>query len=154
MPISPEEFQILLPLAAEWAQDQESGILRNGTELRDDQISDAGRAGVAHPERIRLLRVAAVPLPANPALARAAAEVGLINPNTIGMALRYGIFLRADHWDDRLTFVHECVHTSQYERLGGFQAFLGRYLTECATIGYPAAPMEQEAILTSTAIVG
>ena len=34
---------------------------------------------------------------------------------------------------------------AQYERFGGFRLFLERYLHECITIGYPAAPLEQEA---------
>ncbi len=70
------------------------------------------------------------------------------------MALRYGIYLRSDHWNHRSTIVHECVHTAQYERLGGFLPFLRQYLQECVTIGYPAAPMEQEAILTAAQMVG
>ena len=50
--------------------------------------------------------------------------------------------------------MHELVHTSQYERLGGFEAFLKQYLYECITIGYPAAPLEQEAILMAEELCG
>ena len=39
--------------------------------------------------------------------------------------------------------VHELGHTAQYERLGGFEPFLRQYLSQCLTIGYPEAPMEQ-----------
>jgi hypothetical protein len=42
--------------------------------------------------------------------------------------------------------VHELVHTSQYEKLGGFLPFLRKYLLQLINIGYPDAPMEQEAI--------
>jgi len=59
--------------------------------------------------------------------------------------LRYGIFIRSDCWGERRLVVHELVHTWQYERLGGFRPFLQQYLHECITIGYPAAPLEQEA---------
>ena len=38
------------------------------------------------------------------------------------------------------------LHTAQYERLGGFRAFLKTYLTECIELGYPNSPLEQEAI--------
>jgi len=41
--------------------------------------------------------------------------------------------------------VHELAHVAQYERFGGFRPFLEQYLHECITIGYPAAPLEQEA---------
>lgn len=78
---------------------------------------------------------------------RAAAEVTqLITSRTAGLTLRYGIYVRSDCWDDRQLLIHELVHTSQYERLGGFQQFLRKYLDECLAIGYPAAPMEQEAV--------
>ena len=50
--------------------------------------------------------------------------------------------------------VHELVHTFQYERLGSVEAFLAQYLQECLTIGYPAAPLEQEAILTTARVCG
>lgn len=72
--------------------------------------------------------------------------MALITPNTCGLSLRYGILIRDDHWNNRETLVHELVHTSQYERLGGHQQFLGEYLTECFNHGYPNAPLEQEAI--------
>ena len=69
----------------------------------------------------------------------------LISPCTIGLTLRYGIFIRGDHWDSRRLVVHELAHTMQNVRLGNIKAFLRRYLHECITIGYPAAQMEQEA---------
>jgi hypothetical protein len=153
MALSPEQFQTLLPAAARWAEEQESAILGQGVPLSATQTDDAREAGVSHPEKIRLLKVPSVPLPKDPSLAAAATAIQLITPGTIGMALRYGIFLRQDHWADRLTFVHECVHTAQYERMGGFLPFLSQYLMECVRIGYPAAPMEQEAIRTAASIV-
>ncbi len=72
-------------------------------------------------------------------------EWNLISPCTIGLTLRYSIFIRDDHWGQRRLVVHELAHTMQYERLGSIEAFLKQYLHECITIGYPAAPMVQEA---------
>jgi hypothetical protein len=46
------------------------------------------------------------------------------------------------------------VHTAQYERLGGIVPFLRKYLFECVTIGYPQAPMEQEAIRVAAQACG
>jgi hypothetical protein len=48
--------------------------------------------------------------------------------------------------------LHELVHTAQYERLGGIVAFLRKYLSECATSGYRAAPLEEEAIAVAQRI--
>jgi len=50
-----------------------------------------------------------------------------------------------DHVLRRLV-VHELAHTAQRERLGRVLPFLQQYLRECVTLGYPAAPLEQEAI--------
>ena len=78
-------------------------------------------------------------------------STNLINPLTHGLTFRYGIFIRADYWNQRPLLVHQLVHTSQYERLGGFEGYLRPYLLECITPpGYPLGPMEQEAVTTAT----
>ena len=147
--ITQEQFKMLLPLACSWAEEQERIILRDGVSLSPTQTTDALKLGVAHPEIVRLLKVARVPIPEHPALRAAADATQLISPRTEGLTLRYGIFIRADCWGDHRLVFHELVHTLQYERLGGFQQFLQQYLYECITIGYPAAPMEQEAVTTT-----
>lgn len=140
---------MLLPLACAWAEEQERAILRDGVPLTPAQNADARKIGVAHPERVRLLSVSDVPIPEHPALRAAAEATQLISPLTAGLTLRHGIFIRADCWGERRLVFHELVHTLQYERLGGFQQFLQQYLYECITIGYPAAPLEQEAVTTT-----
>jgi hypothetical protein len=148
--ITPQQLEMLLPLACAWAVGQERAIVQSGVALNESQLADARRVGVAQPERVRLLRVAQIPVPTAPALAAAARATNLINPLTHGLTLRYGIFIRADCWNQRPLVVHELIHTSQYERLGGFEGFLRPYLLECITPpGYPYGPMEQEAITTA-----
>jgi hypothetical protein len=151
--ISQAQFEMLLPLACRWAEEQEHNILQKGTPLSLAQEADARSIGVAHTARVRLLKVTDVPIPEHPALRAAAVATNLISPNTIGLTLRYGVFIRQDFWNDRKLIVHELVHVSQYERLGGFSPFLAKYLHECITIGYPAAPMEQEAVNTAARLV-
>ena len=75
--------------------------------------------------------------------------IEFLTPATRGLALQYGIFIRSDCWRERTLIAHELVHTAQYERLGGILPFLRKYLFECVTIGYPEAPLEQEAIIQS-----
>ena len=70
----------------------------------------------------------------------------LITPSTVGLTVRYGIFIHSDFSDDRCLIIHELVHTSQYEKLGGFLPFIRKYLLQLINIGYPDAPLEQEAI--------
>ena len=150
--ITQEQFKMLLPLACAWAEEQERVILREGVPLTLAQTTDAVKIGVAHPERVRLLSVGRVPIPEHPALRAAAEATRLISPRTGGLTLRYGVFIRSDCWSDRRLIFHELVHTLQYERLGGFQEFLQQYLHECISIGYPAAPMEQEAVTTTATL--
>ena len=44
--------------------------------------------------------------------------------------------------------------TSQYEKLGGFLPFLRKYLLQLINMGYPEAPLEQEAIKMAEKICG
>lgn len=143
--ISPQGFETLLPLACAWAEEQERLILEKGMGLTEAQMADARRIEVAFPERVRLLEVKQIPLPEHPELRAAAQETGLISPDTAGLTLRYGIYIRSHSWGVHTLVVHELVHVKQYEQLGGFMAFLRKYLWECLTIGYPETPMEQEA---------
>ena len=143
--LAPQQFETLLPLACAWAAEQERVILQSGVALTEAQIADARRVGVTRPERVRLLRIPDIPTPRHPALAAAAEATSLISPFTLGLTLRYGIFIRDDHWGQRRLVVHELAHTMQYERLGSIELFLQQYLHECITIGYAEAPMEQEA---------
>ena len=131
--ITPEQFELLLPLACQWAAAQEQRICSHGQALSDAQGADARLAGVAEPERVRLLYVPEIPIPENPALR---------------------IFIRSDCRFNRAMVVHELGHTAQYERLGGFESFLRQYLSQCLTIGYPEAPMEQEVISLAARICG
>lgn len=147
--ITQEQYKVLLPIACAWAEEQESIILRYGVPLSPAQTADAVKIGVAHPEKVRLLKVTRIPTPDRRDLCTAADATQLIYPFTRGLTFRYGIFIRADCWGDRQLVFHELVHTLQYERLGGLQQFLQQYLHECITIGYPAAPMQQEAVQTT-----
>ncbi|CAN5828498.1 hypothetical protein BH09VER1_BH09VER1_42190 [soil metagenome] len=142
----------VLPLATRWAEREEQRILQHGVPLSESSLSDARSMGVSYPNRIRLLKVDCVPAPQNPLLRWAGRQTGLISPATAGMALRYGIFIRSDCWNNRHIIAHECAHTAQYERLGSLSAFLAQYLRECLLVGYPAAPLEQEAIERCAAI--
>jgi hypothetical protein len=138
------EFEQLLPLAIEWATAEEARVLTEGVALSPNELADARAAGVREPGRIRLLRVESVPVPANPQLRAAAETVHFLTPETRGLTLRYGIFVRWDCWQDRHLLAHEFGHTAQYERAGSIGAFLQEYLMQCLTIGYANSPMELE----------
>ena len=140
------DFNKILPLACQWVEEQERLILNKGVPLSEEFLIYASKVGVNHPDRIRILSVNPIPIPENPILKEACNQTQLISSFTAGLTLRYGIFVRSDFFHDRRLYVHELVHVAQYERLGGIQQFLQQYLYEVLTIGYPEAPMEQEAI--------
>jgi len=154
MPLTPEMFGAVLPLAVAWAEGGERYIIDNGTELTEEQKEDARLAGVRHVDKIRLCRVPQIARPHEGLLEQANDIVKLVTPDTWGLTLGYGIFIRNDGWGNRKLLVHECVHVSQYENLGGIGAFLTKYLDECIRFGYPQAPMEQQAVHTAERICG
>jgi hypothetical protein len=135
----------LLPLAVDWASEQEARILRDGVPLSAQQIADAKEAGVAQPESVRLLQVDAIPAPAHPILKAACNAINFLTSAPRGLTLNYGIFVRRDSAQDRHLLLHELAHISQYERLGGMVPFLRKYIFECFTLGYQRAPLELEA---------
>lgn len=134
----------LLPLACAWAKRQESIILKTGVPLSPSLAITAKKMGIAYPDRVRLRAVRRVP-PSNWLLRWLGELLGVVSDQTIGMTLRYGIFIRDDHWADPRLLIHELGHVIQYERFGGFRPFLKQYLHECLNPGYPLGQLEQEA---------
>ena len=134
----------ILPFVCAWANKQECTILNAGVPLSAGQACAAKKLDVQYPERVRLRAVGQVP-PLNWLLRGAGERLGVVSRETIGMTLRYGIYIRKDHWSDRRLLIHELAHVAQYERLGGFSPFLTQYLEECINPGYPLGPLEQEA---------
>ncbi len=136
--------EVFLPVACAWAKWHESLILKKGVPLAAAQLKLARDMGILHPEQSRLLAVPRIP-PMNRLLRSIGEKLGFVSGQTIGMTLRYGIYIRQDHWGDRRLLVHELAHVAQYERMGGFRAFLAQYLQECINPGYPLGNLEQEA---------
>jgi hypothetical protein len=140
-----EELEELLPLAAQWVTEQRQRALCEGVPLSERELADAREVGVKNPERVRLLRVETIPVPAHPMLRAAAVSMKFLPAAPRGLALDHAIFVRADFWRDRSLIAHELAHTAQYQRLGGILPFLRTYISQCATVGYSNAPLELEA---------
>ena len=139
------DLNVLIPLACQWVESKEKEILRRGQSLSDELKAFAGKIGIKHPEKVRILVVDTMPLPEHPMLQQACKETGLISENTAGLTLSYGILLRKDCISELRIYKHELAHVLQYEQLGGIKQFLSKYLSEVLTYGYPSAPMELEA---------
>jgi hypothetical protein len=150
MSITPELLQQLLPSAIKWARDGEDFIMKHGREPEPAEESDATLAGVRFPNKIRVCVVPHIPRPVDGALGQANQAIGLVTDRTGGLTLNYGIFIRQDCAGDAALLFHEFVHVGQYERLGDFEGFLPKYLDECVRFGYPNAPLECEAVESTT----
>jgi hypothetical protein len=136
----------LHPLVSAWVEDQERLILEQGVGLSEPELRIATRAGVLHPERVKLLAVAKTPLPEEKMLRRAAQAFGFVSEMTDGLTAGYGFFVRESRRHDPTLVAHELAHVAQYERFGGIPAFVARYLAEINENGYDAAPLELEAV--------
>ncbi len=132
----------IAPAASRWATEQERHILKKGQPLAGEALAFANDLAITRPEEIRVLEVKSVPLPAPRPLVKLAARWGLPVFEPAGMALGRGIYLLNSN--SRL-LRHELVHVAQYQRLGGIEPFLRRYLTECLIHGYLGSPLEAEA---------
>jgi len=150
--LMPEQIRAILPVACAWGERFEGYALASGVALIPDQMQDARAAGVAHPEKIRLARIAAIPYPQEGVLAEVNLVLGFDPRSAVGLTLRYGIFIVEGSLGDRNVLAHEFAHVAQYERLGGIQGFLERYLSQCAAHGYQNAPLELEALDASKRI--
>ena len=134
----------LLPKAIDWAEKQSAEICSSGMALTEREKRIAIAVGVTNPEKIRISIVSSIPIPDDPMLQKVAIETGLLGPDTTGLTLGYGIYLRADQNSDQL-LSHECRHVYQYETFGSIRGFMPIYLQQIAQYGYEDAPLEVDA---------
>lgn len=128
--IDQEKFERLAPLAYQWAKQQEAYILQHGARLGAHQLADASRAGVQDPDRVRILVVDRIPLPDDQELADAARRAQIITDASRGVAIGYGIIIRADSWQNRELLLHQLVHVAQCERCGSLESYVSEYLRD------------------------
>lgn len=140
-----QELPRLLPKAVAWAEVESARFLQSGKSLDASQCALARAAGVRHPERVRVARVDSIPRPGDPQLREAAAQVGLLGPDTVGLALGYAVLLKTGFADDAEVLAHELRHVRQYECYGSIKAFLSVYLPQLVQFGYAQAPLEVDA---------
>lgn len=144
--IDQEKFERLAPLAYQWAKRQEAYILQHGAPLAAHQLADAGRAGVENPGRVRVLVVDRIPLPDDEELAEAARRAQIITEASRGVAIGYGIIIRADSWQNRELLLHQLVHVAQCERSGSLESFVGEYLGDrLSSPDFSVGSLEDEA---------
>ncbi|MER5172293.1 hypothetical protein [Thioclava kandeliae] len=132
------QVEALMPAAMAELDPMEARILSEGRPLNAVETGYALKAGVHHPERVRVLAwQGRFPAPKNKALARVYKPA-----NALAITFGYGIAARQE---DPYLIAHELVHVAQYERLGGREAFTREYLTQELVLGGYATPLEREA---------
>ncbi len=77
----------LLPAAVVWAESMAELVIRNGSALTEQGLSDASAVGVAMPERIHIAIVDTLPMPEDETLRNVACSIGLFGPDTVGLTL-------------------------------------------------------------------
>jgi hypothetical protein len=140
-----KELPRLMPLACKWAESEASRILATGVTLDPVGLRLASCVGVRAPEQVRVLFVPTIPRPAEPALAQACDATGIIGPETRGLTLGHGVFIRERDEANPWLLAHELRHVSQYEGFGSIAAFLGKYLPELVQFGPTNSPLELDA---------
>jgi len=84
---------LMLPGAAAWVEKQELIVCERGTPLTESELADARRAGVVHPEKIRVIRAETLPHPEDEDLMFVAKRIGLFSSRSAGPTRGYGILL-------------------------------------------------------------
>jgi hypothetical protein len=122
-----DELPALFPQVVQWISCLEKQAQESGRALTPIEFNLAQNVGVTHPEEVRILSVARIPLPSHPRVKRLARRVGLLSADTAGLTAVYGVIVRRDCADNLRLLAHEFVHVAQYERLGR-EGFLQEYI--------------------------
>jgi hypothetical protein len=139
------ELPRLLPLAVAWAEENSTLILRDGIPLSEQGTQLALLVGVKDYARVRILLVHSIPAPSDPVLQAACAQLQFLEPNTHGLTLGFGIFVKKGFETGRGLIAHELRHVAQYEQYFSIGAYLSDYIPELIRFGYAAAPLELDA---------
>ncbi len=144
---------IMLPFVMAWVRYHEKNALRYGRKLNDTEINWAKKIGITHPHKIRILSLKRIPTPIPHFIEKIIQKLGFPAGNASGMCMRYGIYTRQLHANNKSLIAHELVHTHQYERHSSLWNFLKLYLTETMMLGYANAPLEIEANNTAESTI-
>ncbi len=135
----------IAPRVIQWAEVQAGQALRAGAPLDAAQQALARRVGVKDPHRIRMIVVEEIPLPEEPLLKAASAEVGLSQSSAAGLTLGHAVIVRRGFENDARLLSHEFRHVAQYEARGGIARFLDEHLRHLVRFGYDDSPFERDA---------
>ncbi|OLQ95471.1 hypothetical protein BIY21_20795 [Vibrio ponticus] len=139
-----EQIEPYLPMAIDFAKENERIALSEGEPLLPQYLQIANRVGVKHPEKIRIHYVDALPMPSNESLLLQMQRLGLDSPFLAGMTYGYGVWINKKSRGDKLLLAHEFIHVRQAEELG-LEELTKQYFLQIKLFGYREAPIEIEA---------
>ena len=139
-----KQLDELLPAATIWLNGVGEALGATARKLTPDERHIASEAGVVEVERVRVALVEEMPMSENEPLRSAALQLGFANKTLAGGTIDHLIWLNRKHAQNRALLAHELVHIAQQERMSQ-PAFLRRYFTELAIMGYKRSPIEAEA---------
>ena len=90
------ELPALFPHVVAWISDLDEQAHESGRALSPIESNLAKSVGVAHPEKISILSVPRIPLPAHPRVKQLEQEGGLLNADTGVLTAVYGVIVRLD----------------------------------------------------------
>lgn len=132
------------PIISAWTASIQYFLPYCGRLLVAWELDVARKAGVRHPEKIKVVMVNELPFPEHPELRSLSMQYGLGGSDMVGLTVGYGVFILQGHYSKRL-LSHECRHVFQYEEAGSVGEFMSRYLGEILEYGYMNSPLEQDA---------
>lgn len=143
--LAKSKLKPLLPEAVAWYRQIEQDYHDQGRPLNKIEQQIARQLGVKNPTQVRIVVLDEFPFPdKDSVLYKVGLKYGLVSSNIAGRTHGNTILLKPDYQDNARIIRHELVHTAQVDRMGHYN-FLQQYFIEMATVGYDAAPLEQEA---------
>jgi hypothetical protein len=140
-----KQLSTLISLASSWAEIQSNNILRFGIGLNENQLELARIVGVQKPDQIRVMLIRKIPVPEDEILRTVCKQLNFLGPDTEGLTLYYGIFIKKGLQLNRKLLAHEFRHVAQYEQHPSITSYLSIYIPELLKYGYTNAPLEVDA---------
>lgn len=105
----------MLPFVMVWVRYHEKNALRHGRKLNDSEINWAKKIGITHPQDIRILSLERIPTPIPHFIEKLIQKLEFPAGNASGMCMRYGIYTKQLHANNKSLIAHELVHTHLHQ---------------------------------------
>ena len=140
-------------LVSFWTKAKERHVFQHGRTLNPLEKEYAQKLKISQIDKIRILEVEKINHPFSLLFSLFAQFARAVISSPIGLTLGYSILIEKRYALRLDLIVHELVHVSQYEKMGGHQSFLKEYIYQCVSRGYLNSALEMEAEELSLSIL-